>query len=49
VAVVETASLATSPSAASTVHAKQQYFEGVAAYLRVGGDAAFRLTVEICA
>jgi hypothetical protein len=45
VAVAETASLATSRSAASTVHAKQHCFLGVAADLRVGGDAVLRLTV----
>jgi hypothetical protein len=45
VAVAETASLATSRSAASIVHVKQQYFLGVAADLRVGGDASLRLTV----
>jgi hypothetical protein len=43
VAVVETASLATSQSAASIVHVKQQYFLGVAADLRVGGDVAFKV------
>ena len=45
VAVAETASLATSRSAASTAHAKQHHFLGVAADLRVGGDASLRLTV----
>ena len=45
VAAAETASLATSRSAASIVHVKQQYFLGVAADLRVGGDASLRLTV----
>lgn len=49
VAEVATASLATSQNAASTVHAKQQYFQGIAADLWVGGDASFRLTVEACA
>lgn len=46
VAVAETASLATSRSAASTAHAKQQYFLGIAADSRVCGDASLRLTVN---
>jgi hypothetical protein len=45
VAVAETASLATSRSAASTAHAKQHHFLGIAAGSRVCGDAPLRLTV----